>query len=126
MATSAAIPSATIFFGSPALCLARFLGLTGSYLVQSNVSSIAYKVVDMDDAETVVASGTFPLATTIYDTLQTDLTWVKDATGYNFRAIAAASFFPTAGRRYRVVFTIVSTWGNLVQPFEFYVVDAEG
>lgn len=127
MATSAALVTASIWQGGPALCLGRFLGMTGSYLLQSNVSSISYAVTDLDNAEAVTGSGALVVSTTIYDTLQTDLTWVKDATGYNFRALLASSCFPTANHRYRAVFTLVtSAWGNLVQPFEIYAADPGG
>lgn len=45
--------------------------------------------------------------------LVTSTEWVIDGTGYNFRHIAASTFFPTAGNVYRLVFTITLTNGEV-------------
>lgn len=87
-----------------ALSLARVRGWTGALVTQATLSSIAYKVVDLDAAATVTASGTLTISAVIFDTAQTDGSW-PFSDGYNFRWLIPASAFPTGGHRYAVEFT---------------------
>lgn len=89
--------------GVPFQFLARVEGFTGAYILQSEVSTIAYRVIDEADGSEVV-SGTQTVANVVFDTLQTDGRWNRDAIGYNFRAQLAGTAFPDNGRRYRVEF----------------------
>jgi len=69
----------------------------GSDHQQADISSIAYKVFDVNDLTTEIASASLTVSTVIYDTLQTDSAWDTDTTGYNFGWSAPASIFPTGG-----------------------------
>jgi hypothetical protein len=121
------MPEATIYRGyiwEDAGCtfLARIRNTTGSYITQATLSSIAWKVFDLDSAtpNTATASGTCTIASTVYDSLQTEAdVWTKDGTGYNWKYTMAASNFPdgnngtTLQRRYRVEFLFTPTSGEV-------------
>lgn len=88
----------------------RLRNLTGAYLQQSDVSSIAWACY-REGASGQVASGTLVVASVIFDTLQTDAKWSLDATGYNFKHDVAHT---------------VCTRGNSVYRFEYEFVYAGG
>jgi hypothetical protein len=85
--------------------LARLLGSLGTLVTKATVSGIAYKVVDLT-LGTVLGTGTFVVASSIFDALvQTDPRWVRDNAravgpdglfGYNFLATLPAVTFPAA------------------------------
>jgi len=97
------------------LVLARLVGWTGALVTQATISSIAYKVVDLDNADTVTASGALAKASVVFDTAQTDGSWPYDD-GYNFRWLVPASAFPTGGHRYAVEITFTPA-GADTEPF---------
>jgi len=91
----------TIYEDSGAYLMARVLGGDGSAVQQSDISSIAYSVYDMDDTSSP-GTGSLTVANVVYDTLQTDSRWTTDTTGYNFGWSAPASLFATGDRVYKV------------------------
>lgn len=90
--------------------MARIYGQAATPITQSTISSVALKVFDVSSS-TSVATATPVVATCIFDTLQTDAYWTKDATGYNFRYSTLASQVPNGGSRYRFEFTFTPTSG---------------
>ena len=127
MPTKATIVTTTVWAGNNLICLARILGDTGEYLLTTDLSSVTWQVLDLDNSKAVVGSGTFSPGSVVYNTLQTDNIWTKDETGYNFKATVPGANFPLAERRYRVVFSFVTvSWGTFKQPFEAFTGDPTG
>ena len=102
-----------IFEGNDATCLARIQGTDAAELTQAALTSIAYSVYDRAAPTTSVASGAVVIATSVFDTLQTDARWTADSTGYNFRHTLAGSTFPTGGRTYMVQYKFTETGGSI-------------
>lgn len=118
--------------------LARLLGAAGTPVTRASLTSIGWSLADLT-ALAQLAAGTFAVATSVFDGLQTDPRWSADAVGYNFLAtIPAASFTlaalaagaPGAGaapRRYQadVLFTPAS--GEVFRvPFLFTMAPSYG
>lgn len=81
--------------------MARLLGNLGTPITIATVASIAWKVSDLTTG-LAVASGTFTVATTVFDSLQMDSRWTLDNAnalgpdqryGYNFLAVLPAATF---------------------------------
>jgi len=114
----------TVFRDGSATLLARVVGADAAAIVQADISTITYTVYLLDQADP--DSGTLvtghsavacAVADTIFDTLQDDDLWTDDALGYNFRhvlAVAANPAFATAGRNYRIVFTLTPVAGEVI------------
>ncbi|MBY0523432.1 MAG: hypothetical protein K2R98_08530 [Gemmataceae bacterium] len=116
MVTAQAVPG-----NAGVALMARIRGQAFALMTQASVASIAYTVTDLTLAANL-GSGTFAVASTIYDSLQQqDGSWTKDsavnlgqdaAWGYNWKAILPAAAIPVAnsGNRMQVdaVFTPVS------------------
>jgi hypothetical protein len=94
------ITKAQIWEDNDCTCMARFT-VNGSNGTQSDVASISRKIFDLD-ANTSTAATSVTVASSVFDTLQTDGRWTKDDTGYNFRDRIAGTNFPTGNTRYRV------------------------
>ena len=75
----------------------------GKLALQADISSITLKVFQLDTVATETYTTTLTVSSVIYNTLQTDATWVPvvDSIGYNFQADIPASAFPTGETRYR-------------------------
>lgn len=120
---SSDITKATIWEDGGATCMARVVGVAGTAITQATVSAIGCKVFDLtgDTPDTAVATPTVVVASSVFDTLQTDARWTKDATGYNFRYTLAASVFTTGGHRYLVEFKFTPSSGEVFWVvFELY------
>jgi hypothetical protein len=114
----------TVNHGSTATLLRRVKGWTGQALRQADISSIRYtiKLIDeRDEADNTVVSGhsavAVSVATSVYDTLQTDDRWTPDATGYNFAHtpdVAQNQAFSEIGRRYLVEYTLTPASGQVI------------
>jgi hypothetical protein len=102
--------------------LGRVVGDDAQPIAQADLSAIAYTVYALDPADEdnrVAITGHTAVAVTIasviFDTLQTDAKWDKDATGYNFAHtldISSAAAFPQAGVTYLVVYTFTPSSGQ--------------
>ena len=77
-------------------------GHDGAAITQSDITSIAYSVVDIRKPSVTVASGSLDETEVVYDTLQTDARWTKDDTGYNFAWAAPITIVPEGGKTYQV------------------------
>jgi hypothetical protein len=93
-----AYPLFTCNAGSGFPYCARINGLAGSPIVQADITSIAYKVFDLSAGNVQVgATGSLTVATSVYNTMQTDARWEVDATGYNFSFCLPASYTAALG-----------------------------
>ena len=58
-----------------------------------------------------------PVSAVIFNTLQTDALWTRDAIGYNFKhvlEVAAHPAFAVAGRSYRIVYELTPAAGQVI------------
>ncbi len=102
--------------------LGRVAGANAQPIAQADVSAIEYTIYALDSANeddrTAVEGHTgeaVTIADVIYDTLQTDAKWSKDATGFNFAHeidISSAPAFAAAGVTYLVVYTFTPATGQ--------------
>lgn len=97
---------------SGTILMARLISNAGIYASQAAISSIACEVYDTANPNTVVLSPTVVVASTIYDTLQTNLLWTKDALGYNFKYELPSAGLPRGGKTYRVEFRVTPVGGQ--------------
>lgn len=109
---------ATVWEDSGATCMARVVGQDAANVTQASLTSIGYKVFDLDGAApgTATATGAPVVADTIYDTLQTaDDRWTVDSTGFNFLDIVAgaAANLPTGDHRYRIEYIFTPASGQV-------------
>lgn len=97
---------ADIWEDGEATIMARVVGADGTAVQQADVTSIGYQIFNLMSGtpDTAVKTGTYTIATVVFDTLQTDARWTVDSTGYNFRAThpTEAGVFDTGGDRYRI------------------------
>jgi len=94
--------------------LARVLH-NGVAVTQSDISSIACKVLRYNRSDGSVSTTSTPTVTVsdaVSDALQTDARWEKDNTGYNFSHTVPASAFP-AEDEYTVVYSFTPASGSV-------------
>lgn len=93
--------------------MARFQ-VDGANGVQADLTSIARNIFDLsgDTPGTSLGEDAVTIATSVFDTLQTDARWTKDLTGYNFRDRVPASKFSTGGRTYLVEYLFTGAGGE--------------
>ena len=113
-----------VFKSGSAILLARVVGADGHLLLRANLASARYTLYQLEDHDPDAAapvSGhsnvSVPVASLVYDSLQKDALWDVDDVGYNFKHVLDVSShpaFPTAGRNYRVVFTLAPTGGQVI------------
>jgi hypothetical protein len=109
---------ATVWEDTGATCLGRFVGQDAAAITQASLTSIAYKVYNLDSATptTATATGTLTIASVVYDTLQTsDDRWTVDSTGFNFldTTAGAAANLATGDQRYRIEYTFTPASGEV-------------
>ena len=95
--------------------LARINGNTGVAITQSLISSISVKVFDLDSdtPDTAVYSASVTVATSVFDTLQTDAIWTEDTDGYNFKHAMPASAFAIGNHNYRIEYLFTPATGEV-------------
>ena len=113
-----------VFKNGSATLLARVVGGDGANIQQADLSSAKYTVFLLDDHDPDVGTPvtghtdkTVVVASLIYDALQTDDLWDVDDVGYNLKHIldvGSAQAFATAGRAYRIVFSLTPTSGQVI------------
>ena len=112
------------FRNGSAILMARIVGAGGANIVRADITSAQYTISLLDDQDpdqrTAIA-GHEDVALTVsdilYDSLQTDVLWTVDATGYNFRHVLDVSVHPAfsiAGRRYLVEYRLTPALGQVV------------
>ena len=75
---------ATIYEDTAITCMARIQGDDAVNILKENVTSISLKTF-LNYGTTATNTIVPVVATSVFDTLQTDARWTKDSTGYNFR-----------------------------------------
>ncbi len=110
MPIGAQIGTGTVFEDGSGSLMARVKGVDGDNIVRADITSITCAVFDAGG--TSVATPTVVVATSVFDTLQTDARWSPDidTTGYNFRHDMPATTF-TAGGRYTVEYKFTPASG---------------
>jgi len=111
-----AIPTASgqVWEDGGATLMARILDNDGSAAQQGDISSISRDVWDLDTSTTsAVDTSAVAVATSIYDTLQTDSRWTEDSTGYNFLDTVAAALLANGNHRYRVEYKFTPASGQV-------------
>jgi hypothetical protein len=97
--------------GNPITILARVQDQTGALITQADISAIAVSVVN---TETSAVTDTLAptVASTVYNSLQTDARWTTDAVGYNLAVNVDPSAFNSACTYYQVQITITPVSGS--------------
>lgn len=85
--------SVSVYEGSGASFMARVLGNAGTNITQASISSITCNVYNAITLASV-ATPSVVVASSVFDTLQTDSRWDTDTTGYNFRHDLPPTAFP--------------------------------
>ncbi len=114
-----------VFQNGDATFLAR-VEFDGANITQAGLTSITCNVYDLkgNTPSTPVLTPTLTVSATIFDTLQTDARWTRDATGYNFRHDMPATAFTTARHDYDVIYKFTSSGGKV--GYAKFRVTAEG
>lgn len=97
-------------------CMARIVDNDGSAALKADLSTISRSVFDLDgDTPTVVYSGptAVVVASSIFNTLQTDDRWDVDEVGYNFLNVVPASVLSSGGHRYRIEYLFTPVDGEV-------------
>ena len=106
---------ATIWEDTSGTVFARIRNNAGDYLTQADLSGIVCKVYE---GSTLTGTPTVTIATSVFDTLQTEADDVRwglidgSATGFNFRFTIPASCFPDPGQ-YLAEFRFTPTAGDM-------------
>ena len=107
-------------------------GAGGELLAQSDVASIAYRVIDSEDSAASAATGSLTVASVIFNTQQTttdDSRWPDRAPveGYNFGGEIPGTAFANGNTKYWVEVTatlaaggVVTLYGGIHQTFKGY------
>ena len=101
------------FENSGIVYTARVLKVDGTPVVQSDLTSVTFRVYDSSDSS-LIESPAVTVAGSVYNTLQTDPTgnlWTDD-TGYNFRVAVDESAFPEGDKTYRLEFKFLPVTGS--------------
>jgi hypothetical protein len=117
----------TVLENGSIVVMARVDNWSGSYITQATITAASYTIYLLDedypespDTRTVVANHedvALTVADVVFDTLQTDSIWTKDATGYNFKYqldVATNQAFEIAGREYLVVVTLATSGQDIL------------
>lgn len=94
---------ATIYEDTATTCMSRIFGDTAAAITQADITSIELKTF-INDTSTATSTTALTVASVVFDAMQTDARWTKDATGYNFRYQVPASVFTTGDATYRIEF----------------------
>lgn len=110
---SAGVIKGTVIEDGGATMLARVVGHSGAAITQASLTSISYKVFDLDGTtpDTAILSGTATVSSVVFDTLQTDSRWSEDSTGFNFAHALAVTAFPSGDHRHRIEYLFTPASG---------------
>lgn len=100
----------TVMEDSGCSVMARVRNPSGGYITQASLDSISVTYRSLNPSGSATTSG-LTVSQCVFDTLQTDSRWAKDATGYNFRWDAPATIFTRGGARYVVTFLFTPASG---------------
>ena len=85
-----------VYEGSGLVLMSRIYQADATPITQADIDSIVLYVRDKADPDTEVANSPYslPVASVIFNTLQTDEPWSIDSFGYNFRYHTLAEQLP--------------------------------
>jgi hypothetical protein len=106
------IERAIVFEDGAATCMARIRGADGALITIVSISTITCKVFNLRVGGAATATPTVTVATAVFDALQTDPRWTKDATGYNYRHVIAASILSGPNQVYRIEYLFTPASGE--------------
>lgn len=112
MTQSNNLVSDSVWEGVSVANMARWQGSTGGNLQQANVSKVSYETHDLDVSSTAgaVSSSTgLVVGDVVFDALQTDSRWTKDASGYNFRHTLSSTVLAIGGHTYRTEYKVTES-----------------
>lgn len=97
------IHKAVSFEDSGISLMARVVGTASTNIAQAEFTNITYGVISTKSGSsaTIAFGSSLTIASVVFDTLQTDARWTRDATGYNFRVDLPSSAIPDGKRTYR-------------------------
>ncbi|HLA83834.1 MAG TPA: hypothetical protein VJL29_03490 [Thermoguttaceae bacterium] len=114
----------TVFKNGSATCMARIVGHNAAAITRTDVAAIHYGIwllaADDPDSRTAVADHAdvaIDKISILFDSLQTDARWTRDAVGYNFRHtidVTAHPAFTLAGRDYLVEYRLTPYIGQMI------------
>lgn len=105
------IVQALVWEDGGGLFMGRFQGTNGANHTQAGLSAITCSVFDLANPLVAIATPSVVIATSVFDTLQTDARWTLDAIGYNFRHQMPMGTFTGANADYRVEYKFTETGG---------------
>ena len=97
-----------IFEGSSPTVLARVLGNDAAAIQQADFGDITFEVFK-NNSTTAAVTGTVTVASSVFDSYQTDARWTADKIGYNFRHAPAATVFADGDATYRIEYKFEPT-----------------
>lgn len=101
----------TVWENQSLVVFARIANISGDYITQATITSIAGGTYDLDDGS-AVATFSVVVGSSVFDTLQTgDARWTVDSTGYNFRHTVPGTALPEGDKRYQVEIVLTPTGG---------------
>tara|TARA_Y100000310_G_scaffold260574_1_gene269558 strand:+ start:508 stop:888 length:381 start_codon:yes stop_codon:yes gene_type:complete len=98
-----------VWEGTTPKLMARVVGAAAANITQASVDSISKIVILKRDGSTVVAAASITVSAVVHDTLQTDATWTKDPTGYNFAHTLAVTDVPDGDDVYVIQYLFTDT-----------------
>lgn len=110
-----------VFEDSALYLMGRGKGPGGAYMLQADIQSIDLKVFEQGKPGTVIDTQTLTVSQVVFDTLQTDARWTKDATGYNFRYQTLVTQLPDGGKTYVFEFKFTPAGGGPIFHAVFHV-----
>ena len=102
----------TVWEDTDAVFMARITNWAAANITIATVTSITRYIYDETGGTTIDSGTAVTVATSVFDTLQTDALWSKDSTGYNFKDTIGETAFVTGGSTYRVEYIVKPTSGT--------------
>lgn len=103
-----------VFEDSALFLMGRGRAPGAAYMLQADISAINLQVYQKGRPATIIDAQDPSPAAVIFDALQTDARWTKDATGYNFRYQTLVTQLPRGNRTYVFEFKFTPTAGGPV------------
>lgn len=113
MPSNATVFSCVVHEDGGATMLARIVGNAGTNITIATISAITCNVYDLVLGGTAIVSPTVTVATSVFDTVQTDAIWTADTIGYNFKHDLPATSFPVGGHTYRIEYKFTPVSGQV-------------
>lgn len=107
------IEKAIVWEDGGATCMARVTGQDAANITKASITSIGYSAFDSEATGAAVDTAALTVASVVFDSLQTDARWTKDAPGYNFRHEVPASALTTGNHTYIIEYMFTPATGEV-------------